>query len=87
MEKLTEWNRHADIFEEKKSKSNHIKRNLTMPTPNMTGKSKRLRAQSDSIDVIGSASNFLGGVSYIPVSVCFPPNDVVHRIKAHDLGG
>ena len=58
-----------------------------MPSP-LTGKSKRNRAQSDSIDnIIGSASSFLGGVSYLPVSVCFPPNDVVHRIKAHDTGG
>ena len=84
MEKLAQDNHRHDFIGEnsEESKRNHYKktRHLTMPIPN----SKRSRAHSDSIDIIGSASNFLGGVSYVPVSVCFPPNDVIHRIKAHD---
>ena len=57
MEKLTDWNRHSDILEEKKSKSNHFKRH-TVPSPltgGKTNKTNRLRAQSGSIDIIDSA--------------------------------
>ena len=39
MEKLNDWNRHADISEE--HKRNHIKRNFSMPTPAAGSKNKR----------------------------------------------
>ena len=62
-------------------------------------KNKRKSAPGarSEIDIVGTANSFVGSLGnssqlsaseiIMPATNCFPPNDAIHSVKAHEQGG
>ena len=64
---------------------------------NKKDKRKSAAGTRGEIDIVGSANSFVGSLGssahssnseiIMPASNCFPPNDAIHSVKAHEQGG